>query len=285
MGTKAVTVKVTNLQEDGKVDVTPAQPRIGIPVTTELTDSDIVAYGPMWQWQKGRTSDAPAAVACTGGDDVDADDWTNIFGANSATYEPSSNDLNYCLRAVAMYNDGFHEGTAETDVPNVGIYLDVPTGTTNANPRFDKTVNKALSAVQYPSNNLPPKFASASTKRFVPENVAAGNPIGKPVTANDPNGADDLAGYSLSGANQASFSIDAGTGQLMTRMEFDHEAKEKYTVTVTAEDSFGATDSIRVDIYVVDVDEAPEQTGTTMAANTVEYKENDTVLVLTLSTG
>ena len=52
MGTKAVTVKVTNVQEDGKVEVTPAQPRIGIPVTAALTDSDIVAYGPMWQWER-----------------------------------------------------------------------------------------------------------------------------------------------------------------------------------------------------------------------------------------
>ena len=50
MGTRAVTVKVTNRQEDGKVAVKPAQPRIGIPVTAALTDSDIVSYGPMWKW-------------------------------------------------------------------------------------------------------------------------------------------------------------------------------------------------------------------------------------------
>ena len=71
----------------------------------------------------------------------------------------------------------------------------------------------------------------------------------------------------------------------MTGMKFNHESKPKYTVTVTAEDSFGATDSIRVDIYVVDVDEAPEGTGTTMAANTIEYTEDRTDAVLTLSAG
>ena len=66
-------------------------------------------------------------------------------------------------------------------------------------------------------------------------------------------------GYSLSGADQASFNINSGTGQLMTGMKFNHEDedKEMYTVTVTATDSFGATDSIMVDIYVVDVDEKP----------------------------
>ena len=64
--------------------------------------------------------------------------------------------------------------------------------------------------------------------------------------------------YSLSGADQASFDIDAATGQLITEMKFDQESKDKYTVTVTARDTEGATDTIRVDIYVVDVDEAPE---------------------------
>ena len=43
------------MQEEGEIKVTPAQPRIGIPVTAELTDSDItdvVSYGPVWQWWK-----------------------------------------------------------------------------------------------------------------------------------------------------------------------------------------------------------------------------------------
>ena len=39
------------------------------------------------------------------------------------------------------------------------------------------------------------------TKRFVPEGIAANNPVGKPVRATDPNGAEDLAGYSLSGSD------------------------------------------------------------------------------------
>ena len=193
-------MKVTNEQEDGEVEVSPSQPRIGVPVTAALTDSDVVAYGPMWQWQKGRTNNAPDAVVCTGGDEAN---WTDISGANSATYEPRSNDLDYCLRAVASYNDGFHEGTAETADPNVGIYLDINSNDDTANPRFDKTANMALSAVQYPSNNIAPRFGSATTKRFVPENAAVGNFIGDRVTATDPNGADDLVagGYSLSGGD------------------------------------------------------------------------------------
>ena len=286
-GMKAVTVKVTNMQEDGEVKVIPAQPRIAVDLTAELTDSDVVVYGPMWQWQRGKTSEDGAPVACAAVADVGAANWMDIYGAMSDTYEPRSDDLDYCLRAVAMYNDGFHEGIAGT-TPNVdvGIYPDIAAPDTRPN-RFDKTADKALSAVQYPSVNIEPEFASAMTKRFVPENAAVGNDIGEPVTAFDPNGADDLVagGYSLSsrGADRNSFDINSGTGQLMTRVKFNHEDKEMYTVTVTATDSFGATDSIRVDIYVVDVDEAaPIMEGAlVIEGGSVEYAENGTMTVAT----
>ena len=232
MGTKAVTVKVTNRQEDGKVKVTPAQPRIGIPVTAALTDSDIVAYGPMWQWYKEATTAATdtAPAECTGAAAVTTS--MKIRDATSATYTPHADDLGYCLRAMATYNDGFHEydETATDDAAEFvnGLYVDPAM-------RFDKTAEKALTAVQYPSVNLPPEFGSVSTKRFVPENAVAGNDVGEPVTATDPNGAQTLAGYSLSGADQDSFNINAAMGQLMTTMKFNQEQKEMYTVTVTAD--------------------------------------------------
>ena len=40
------------MEEPGDVDVTPAQPRVGVELTAELTDSDVVVSGPNWQWQK-----------------------------------------------------------------------------------------------------------------------------------------------------------------------------------------------------------------------------------------
>ena len=80
------------------------------------------------------------------------------------------------------------------------------------------------------------------------------NPAGTPVTARDGNGPDDALTYTLSGDTDA-FSIHPTTGQLMTKMKFDHESEDMYTVTVTATDTHETSDTIRVDIYVVDVDE------------------------------
>ena len=51
-------------------------------------------------------------------------DWMDIRGATSDTYTPHSGDLNYCLRAVATYNDGYHEGTASIVPATDGLYLD-----------------------------------------------------------------------------------------------------------------------------------------------------------------
>ena len=52
-GMRDVTVKVTNKEEDGKLTVMPAQPRVGTLLTAELTDSDGVISGtPTWEWRK-----------------------------------------------------------------------------------------------------------------------------------------------------------------------------------------------------------------------------------------
>ena len=82
--TKDVTVKVTNMQEDGKVEVTPLQARIGIDMTADLTDSDIVAHGPTWRWWR-------SAPSCTDKDDCNrtrVDDHTRRqFGHLHAAFQ------------------------------------------------------------------------------------------------------------------------------------------------------------------------------------------------------
>ena len=83
-------------------------------------------------------------------------------------------------------------------------------------------------------------------------------PFGDPVGATDGDG--DTPVYTLSGTDAASFEINAGTGQLETKRPLNHETKNRYSVTVTADDSSGAsnsTDRITVTIRVVDLDEAP----------------------------
>ena len=104
-----------------------------------------------------------------------------------------------------------------------------------------------------------PAFPFASDTRTVAENTSAGRSIGVPVAATDPD--NDRLTYSLSGTDAGSFRINSGTGQLTTSAALDYETKKTYSVTVTAKDPGGLTDTIAVTIGVTDVDEgAPGQT-------------------------
>ena len=49
-----VTVKVTNIEENGVVTLSTLQPRVGFPVTATLADPDnVTADSVSWQWYDG----------------------------------------------------------------------------------------------------------------------------------------------------------------------------------------------------------------------------------------
>ena len=99
----------------------------------------------------------------------------------------------------------------------------------------------------------PPVFTEgASATRSVAENTAAGENIGDPVAATDPN--NDTLTYTLGGTDAESFDIEESSGQLQTKAALDYETKTSYTVEVTATDPSGASATITVTITVTDVD-------------------------------
>ena len=100
---------------------------------------------------------------------------------------------------------------------------------------------------------------SLETARSVAENTPGGATIGPPVA---PAATSGTVEHTLGGADGASFDIDAPSGQLRTKagVLYDHEARDGYTVTVTAEDPDGSIVTT-VDITVTDVDEPPDVTG------------------------
>ena len=109
-----------------------------------------------------------------------------------------------------------------------------------------------------PTQNRAPAFPGSSATRSVDGNSASGANVGAAVTAMDADG--DTLTYALGGTDAASFAIDPATGQLMTLAALDFETKPTYSVTVTASDSGGLSDSIDVTITVTNVDEMGEVT-------------------------
>ena len=146
---------------------------------------------------------------------------------------------------------------------------------------------KTIRAIQ---DNQPPSFREgATTERGVRETKEKGVNIGSPVTATDPEGADDeKLTYWLTGSDVVAdvqdttddnvntlFAIDADTGQLKTKAELNREDVSSYEVTVNVTDSSGVnTTSIIVTIEVLELDEKPTISG----ASTIEHVEGTTAL-------
>ena len=116
-----------------------------------------------------------------------------------------------------------------------------------------------------PTNNAP-VFSSSNVSRSIAENTAAGQNVGAVVTATDADAGDTL-GYTLGGADAASFDFVESSGQIRTKsgVTYDFEAKSSYTVTVTASDGT-ATAVATVTIGVTDVDEPPSAPATPMVS-------------------
>ena len=154
--------------------------------------------------------------------------FTTVSGANTATYMPTSGDVGRYLKAAVSYTDSSGSGK-------------------NAEKTSTNTV----------ATNPPPVFADNSVTLSVNENATSGT-VGT-ITATDPDG--DAITYSVGGTDETAFkedfSLDASNGLITVRSDatIDHEARPSYSVTITATDPYGGTDTVALTITVTNVDE------------------------------
>ena len=123
----------------------------------------------------------------------------------------------------------------------------------------DESFDTYTMTIDVTPENDAPVFAATTLTRALAENTPAGENVGDPIPeANDIDG--DTVTYSLEGADADSFDFDVSTRRLATKtgVDYDHEAKSSYSVTIKADDGAGATDTVAVTIDVTDVDEPPD---------------------------
>ena len=211
-----VTITVNNVDEPGTVTLSSLQPIEETPLTATLDDPDDVRGSATWLWESSPNGNSS---------------WTSISGETSDSYTPVTADVTRFLRATASYTDG--EGSDKSaQVVSANSVLPVPVAP-NGPPAFDE---------------------SPAATRDVGENTSAGEDIGAPVTATDPN--NDTLTYSLDVPSRATFNMVATTGRLQTKAALDYETGIRtYSVTVTATDPAGLFDTIEVTITVNNVDE------------------------------
>ena len=246
VGMKTVMVEVTNEDEAGTVTLSARRPQTDIPFTATITDPDGMVSDDKWQWAKAGSKNGT---------------YRDIDRATSNTYTPKDADSGSWLRATVTYEDAEGEGKSammKSEFPSQRI-----TGSNNA-PEFDADQDPVLTGDQL------------EAKREVAENTEAGKTVGSPIVATDDD--DETLTYTLTDVgdlttvgDSANFSIDWGTGQIMTKGDLDHETKGTYKVLVRATDPAGipgvvAADTVNsavvtVMITVTDVNEAPAVTG------------------------
>ena len=225
MGQRMVSVTVTNVEEDGKVTLSAAQPHLDTPITAMLADQDIPAGANVtvhWQWATS-TSRADTAT------------FTDVVGATSATFTPRKKDVGLYLRATATYMDGIGTATDTAEFVSTNAVLEAP------------------------ATRSAPEFEADMVTREVKENTPSPGAVGDPVRAMDPDAGDTLT-YKLGGTDAGKFGIDEMTGQISVKSgtELDYEkGPTTYTVTVTATDVTKLSDMVTVTIMVTDVNEAP----------------------------
>ena len=255
-GMQSVTVTVTDLDEPGTVTLTAEQPGVGVQVTASVMDEDEAdsMAGATWQWSSSGTAGG-------GFDDID--------GADGASYTPVADDAGNYLRATVTY------GTEDNPRSEHG---------TSANPV--KAYDNVNAAPVFPDQDPDTDLSQTAQEREVPENSAAGTPVGDPVMATDSNDIDvltyTLADTTADSGDSDSFGIDQATGQISVSGSLDHETKGTYEVTVTATDGSGASASAEVTITVTDLNEAPDVTAP--ATPDTEVDEDDTATELEIGT-
>ena len=262
IGTKDVTVEVTNVEEGGSMRLSAVQPQAGTSfyvidedgtttAVTDIKDDDGITSSIKWQWSKSRSK-------TTGFADIDK--------ATNPAYTPKDTDNDYYLRVTASYTD--REG-----------------------PNKSAQATSSYPVQLAPSNNAAPKFADdqdpdmtgdqEDAARTIAENTSKGVDIGSPIEASDLN--PGKLTYTLEGDDASSFDIDRETGQLKTKDELDADTKATYEVTVRATDASGDpqegtadatnSDTVMVDITVEDLAEDPQISDESIAG----FAENGTI--------
>ena len=124
--TITVTVAVGNVDEDGTVTVSTAQPRAGGVLRAALSDPDGHLRSMVWQWE--RSSDKST--------------WTPISGAARWRYTPRSRDEGNYLRASVTYSDRQGAGRAARAVLALAV--------AEQEPVLDLSVHEFVSGLSIP---------------------------------------------------------------------------------------------------------------------------------------
>ena len=200
---------------------TAAGGNVGLPVTAQDPDNDVLAY----------------SLSGTDAASFDIDAASGQLTTKEGVSYDYETQASYALTVEASDGNG---GSAT---------IDVTVSLTDVEETPPESREESV-------NNAPVFDEGTGAERSMAENTAAGVNVGLPVTATDPD--EDTLAYSLSGDDAGSFDLNAATGQLTTKegVSYDYETQASYALTVEASDGNGGSATIDVTVSLTDVEEA-----------------------------
>ena len=257
---------VSDLGEQILVSASLDDSRIGARQVITVVDDDEASDGIVLEVAPNRVNEDAGATTLTvtgtlNGSALTTDTLVSLtLAAGTAT---ATDDYTVASSTASLtIPTGSRSGTANFRLTPVDDLTDedeetvtISASTTSALTLSPSSLTVTISDDDEP--NTTPVFQPPSPTRRVDENSAAGVAVGAPVTAIDAD--NDRLRYSLAGAGATAFRIDAASGQLRTvsGVDYDHEAADRYTVTVIADDLRGGVGRASVTIHVSDLDEPP----------------------------
>ena len=129
----SITIRVSNVDEDGQVTLSPQQPKIGTELSAALTDPDGSVSNTSWTWERSTDNTA----------------WAAIAGARSNTYTPVEADEDQYLRAAVAYTDG-HGSNKRAATGGADRVTATPEPTATATPEPTATATPEPTATATP---------------------------------------------------------------------------------------------------------------------------------------
>ena len=100
------------VQPAGVVTLTPAQPRVGTPVTAQLSGAEAAVTGATWSWWRREHDTDDWELVGSSSSDVVPSAFSNMFSsfnwgsAEVSSYQPKVRDIDYVLRATVSWDGG-----------------------------------------------------------------------------------------------------------------------------------------------------------------------------------
>ena len=238
--TIAVTITVTDVDEEGTLSFSPEQPIAGTTLEATLTDQDGVQSIDTWQWEIS----------------TDRSTWTEITGAATSSIVPGSGDIGKYLRVTVEYTQT--DSSSKTVEGEAGEVLTAPP--TNQHPTFaDQTATRSVAENTVAGEPIGDPVAATHS-----------DSVGTLSYSLDTTGADTFDIDTATGQLKTKAALDYETDATSYTVTVSvTDGLDDYSHTDSVVD-----DSITVTIDVTDVNEPPQFDPN--AATTLELSEDIT---------